>query len=196
MSKPKNILVLQGHPDTTTTHLCHALADAYSDGAQDAGHSVARVTVADLDFPVLRSPADWTKGPTPDGLTQVQQQILAADHLVIIFPLWLGSLPALLKAFFEQIFRPNLMPEGNDPVAWRKLMKGCSVRLVVTLGMPAFAYRLFFRAHGVKFFIRNVLAFSGCGPIRTSYFGMTDKASAAKKQGWFAKLRRLGTAAR
>jgi len=192
MPNAKKIVILQGHPDSAQNHLCHALASAYEAGALEAGHEVTTISVTDLDFPMLRSPDDWNNGPTPDGLLDVQATLLAADHLVIVFPLWLGSLPALLKGFFEQIFRPTLLPEGDELTAWRSLLKGRSVRVVVTMGMPALAYRLFYLSHGVKFFTRNVLAFSGCGPIRTSYFGMVDRATDAKKQRWFGKMRRLG----
>jgi hypothetical protein len=31
------------------------LADAYTDGAEAGGHTVRRVVVAELDFPLLRS---------------------------------------------------------------------------------------------------------------------------------------------
>ncbi len=196
MPTPKQIIVLQGHPDSSTPHLCHALAEAYAEGARDAGHSVSVITVSDLDFPILRASRDWVEGATPEGLIAAQEKLLGADHLMVIFPLWLGSLPALLKGFFEQIFRPSLMPEANDMSTWHKLMKGSSARVVVTMGMPAIAYRLFYRAHGVKFFIRNVLAFSGCGPVRTSYIGMVEQAGKAKVEGWQARMRRLGAAAR
>ncbi|MFP5404050.1 MAG: flavodoxin family protein, partial [Gammaproteobacteria bacterium] len=33
------ILLLQGHPDALQTHFCHALADAYAEGAAAAGHA-------------------------------------------------------------------------------------------------------------------------------------------------------------
>lgn len=29
---PRNILLIQGHPDASAVHLCHALADAYAQG--------------------------------------------------------------------------------------------------------------------------------------------------------------------
>lgn len=192
----KSIVILQGHPDTSKSHLCHALAEAYAKAAQDAGHTVHQVTVADLDFPVLRSEEEWTEGPTPAGLRETQQLILEADHLVILFPLWLGSLPALLKVFFEQILRPSLNTEGNNPLAWRRLMKGCSARIVCTMGMPAFVYRLIYRAHGVKFLKRNILAFTGVGPIRTSYFGMVEGASESRRAGWLKKMAELGRSVR
>ena len=37
----RRILLIQGHPDATRAHLCHALADAYAEGAREAGHLVA-----------------------------------------------------------------------------------------------------------------------------------------------------------
>ena len=51
----KRILLVQGHPDAKGHHLCHALEDAYGDGAVRAGHEVRRIDVAALDFPLLRS---------------------------------------------------------------------------------------------------------------------------------------------
>lgn len=34
------ILILQGHPDASEPHLCHALADHYRQGAEAQGHEV------------------------------------------------------------------------------------------------------------------------------------------------------------
>jgi hypothetical protein len=50
---PSKITIIQGHPDSTRRHLCHALADAYADAAEQAGHSVTRIEVADIEFPML-----------------------------------------------------------------------------------------------------------------------------------------------
>jgi putative NADPH-quinone reductase len=49
------ICIIQGHPSPEAGRFCHALARAYSDGAIRAGHEVRIVSVAELDFPVLRS---------------------------------------------------------------------------------------------------------------------------------------------
>ncbi len=55
----RRLAILQGHPDPAGGHLCHALADAYAAGAVAAGHAVARIEVAQLDFPLLRTPRDY-----------------------------------------------------------------------------------------------------------------------------------------
>ena len=189
----KRILVIQGHPDAAGGHLCHALAQAYVDGARGAGHELRQVDVAQLDFPLLRSQKDWTDGSVPPALAPVQQDILWATHLVLFFPLWLGDMPALLKAFLEQVARPGFAfkPGAQGPMG-AKGLAGRSARVVVTMGMPAFVYRFVFRAHSVRSLERNVLGFVGIGPIHETMIGMVENTEAPKRRRWFDKLRRLG----
>jgi putative NADPH-quinone reductase len=196
MAERKNIVIVLGHPDGSKAHLCHALAGEYRAGAEAAGHLVTTVDLGTLEFPLLRSQHDWEKEATPDALVPAQKAILDAHHLVIIYPLWLGGMPALLKGFLEQVLRPSLIPTGNNFSEWRKLLRGCSARIVVTMGMPGIAYRLYFRAHTLKALKRNILAFTGVGPIRSTIFGMVEGASEKRRTGWLAQMRKLGRAAR
>ena len=62
---PKRIVIIQGHPDPEAGHLCHALADAYAEGADAGGHAVRRIEVARLDVPLLRSKAAFDSGAPP-----------------------------------------------------------------------------------------------------------------------------------
>jgi putative NADPH-quinone reductase len=74
-----------------------------------------------------------------------------ANHLVVCYPLWLGTLPALLKGFFMQTFRYGYaLDTGSKSGRLRRLLKGRSARVIVTMGMPAAVYRLHFRVHGLK----------------------------------------------
>jgi putative NADPH-quinone reductase len=189
----KRILLIQGHPDSSARHLLHALADAYADGARAAGHEVRSVEVAALDFPLLRSEADWEKGALPTGLAAPQEAIAWAEHLVIFFPLWLGDMPALLKGFLEQVARPSFAfgTEGGNPFAHKKL-RGRSARVVVTMGMPALVYRWFFRAHSVKSLERNILGFVGIAPVDETLIGTVGSLAPESANKWLAKLRKLG----
>lgn len=132
----KKILILQGHPDPAGGRLCHALADAYAEGARGAGHEVKQLSVASIDFPLLRTQSEFEHSPVPPALEQAKDALLAADHLVIIFPLWLGTMPALLKAFLEQVMRPSVAFAYTDEGFPKKLLAGRSARIVVTMGMP------------------------------------------------------------
>lgn len=71
----RRILIIDGHPDPDPERFCHALADAYAAGA--ARHSVRRLDLARLDFPLLRKPSEWLTGKPPAALVAAQEQIAA-----------------------------------------------------------------------------------------------------------------------
>ncbi|MBX3620659.1 MAG: NAD(P)H-dependent oxidoreductase [Rhizobacter sp.] len=191
----KRILIIQGHPDAGAAHFCHALATAYADGARAAGHSVQTLDVARLDFPLLRSKAEWDSGPLPPALKPAQEAIRWAEHIVFFFPLWLGGMPALLKGFLEQVARPGFALSAMDGKGLpKKLLAGRSARLVVTMGMPAVVYRWVFRAHSLKALERNILGFVGIAPIHETLVGMVE-GEARDRARWLKKLEQLGLAA-
>lgn len=190
------IAVIQGHPDPAGGHLCHALADAYRVGAESSGNEVRTIDVAQLDFPLIRSKEEFEHGSRPAVITEAQDTIWNSEHLLIIYPLWLGTMPALLKAFFEQVFRYDFAFEPLKNGRFKSRLKGRSARVVVTMGMPALAYRWFFRAHSLKSLERNVLKFAGITPVRESLFGMVDQASHERRQRWLEQMRKLGAAGR
>jgi putative NADPH-quinone reductase len=155
---------------------------------------VRRVDVARLDFPLLRTAADWEHGNTPAALKPVQDDIVWAQHMVVFFPLWMGDMPALLKGFLEQVARPGFAFERSrdDKGFGKKGLAGRSARVVVTMGMPALVYRWYFRAHALRALERNVLGFVGFAPVHETLVGMVDGLGAEQRQGWLDKLRTLG----
>ena len=189
---PRRLTIVQGHPDPGGNRLCHAIADAYALGAAAAGHEVTRIEVARLDFPILRTKEEFEHGNLPENLAEAQRAIVSAQHLVVIFPLWHGTMPALLKAFIEQVMRPGVALEYREHGFPKGLLAGRSARLVVTMGMPALIYRWYFRAHGVRGLERSVLKFAGMKPVRETLLGMVDAASAAKRRSWLDRMRHYG----
>ncbi len=187
----KRILIIQGHPDASQPHLCHALAASYNTGAQSAGHSVKHVNVAELDFPLLRSQKDFETGSLPTSLKPIQNDLLWAEHLVIFFPLWAGDMPALLKGFFEQLMRPSF---SGEHVSFfdKKVLSGRSARIVVTMGMPAIIYRWYFRAHSIRSLERNLLGIVGIAPVHETLIGLTGNMKPIDASKWLNKLKRFG----
>jgi len=189
----KHIVIIQGHPDAAVRHYGHALADEYAKGAEDGGHEVRHIEVAQLEFPILRTKDDFEKGVAPEAIKQAQATISWADHLVILYPLWLGSMPALLKAFFEQAFRPGFaFKYGEAGRVPKKCLTGKSARIVVTMGMPAFVYRWIFLAHSLKNLERNILGSSGIGPISSTLIGSIEGMTEKQRAAWLDEMRGLG----
>ena len=190
----RRVLVLVGHPDPSPDRLCRALALAYAAAAEKAGHSVRKVDLAALDFPMLRTMQEFEHGEIPEGLKEAGEAVVWAEHFVFVFPLWLGTAPALLKAFLEQVMRPGTAfayPAKGEGFA-KSLLRGRSARLVVTMGMPAAVYRIWFLSHGIAGMRRGILNFVGIRPVRETLFGMVASASDAKRAKWLRQMERLG----
>lgn len=188
-----HIAIIDGHPDPDPARFVHALAGRYADGASAGGHEVKRIELATLDFPLLRTREAWEKQPPPPAIAEAQKILAWANHIVILYPLWLGDVPALLKGFLEQVARPGfaIKPEGGLDAG---LLHGKSARLIVTMGMPAFFYRFYFGAHSVKSVERNILKFAGIKPVRHSLIGGVE-GDATSRADWLRQLFDLGKAA-
>jgi putative NADPH-quinone reductase len=188
----KRITIIDGHPDPDRARFVHALADAYADGAVAGGHDIRRVDVAQLNFPVLRSRKQWTDEPLPPLLEEPQAAIGWADHLVMLYPLWHGDLPALFKAFLEQVMRPGFALEYGNRFP-KKLLQGKSAHVTVTMGMPGLFYALYFRAHSLKALERNILRMSGISPVRHTIIGSVEESADVRK-GWLNQMHARGQA--
>lgn len=189
-----NILILNGHPDPAAERLCSALAAAYAKGARGAGHEVRQIDVGASTFSLLRTAQAFTQPPHDLDIVAAQQAMLWARHLVFVYPLWLGGPPALLKAFMECVAcGDSLIGAGSGSMPKGKLV-GRTARMVVTMGMPAFIYRLWFRAHGTRAFARSILGMAGISPVRTTYIGNVGNAKDGCRR-WVGRMHALGARA-
>ena len=189
----KRIAIIDGHPDPDQIHYVHALADAYQRGACEAGHEVRRIAVADLKIPLLRTAKDFQSGTPLPAVRACQETLAWAEHWVILYPLWLGSMPAMLKGFFEQVARPGFaFRAARGRGAAKKLLTGRSAHVIVTMGMPGLFYRWYYRAHSLKSLERNILAFLGIAPVRSTVVGMVEGVSAGVRRKWLERMRAFG----
>ena len=102
------IVIVQGHHGPDPNRHSGALADAYAEGAEASGHEVAKVDLARPNFPLVRTQEGFLHGSAPQEPEPAKKVILRAEHPVFVFPLWPGTMPALLKGFLEQIMRSGV----------------------------------------------------------------------------------------
>ncbi|MDR6818923.1 putative NADPH-quinone reductase [Neorhizobium sp. 2083] len=185
------IVIIQGHPDAGEPHLCHALADAYARGAGKGGHSVERIELARIGVAFLTSQKEQQHGTVSPPIVDAQLKIGRADHLVFVYPLWLGSMPALLKAFLEQVARPGFAYDTSLGPFNSGLLGGKSARVVITMGMPAWYYRLVYGSHSLKALKVGILHFVGIRPVRAALVGAVNARNFGGAK-WIARMEVLG----
>lgn len=190
----RRVLILDGNPARQRTTFSAALVKAYKDAATKAGHTVQAVRIAELTFdPILHEGYHGVQSAEAD-ITAVQAQIVWAQHLVFVYPMWQFGMPALLKGFCERTFTPGFAytVAARNPLQ-AGLLRGRSVRLVQTMGMPDAFYRVIFRAHGGKAFA-SLLTFCGLKPVRATYLGMIEQSEKGRAKHLKA-VSRLGRSA-
>jgi len=190
----RRIMIVVGHPENNT--FCEALAKAYKDGATGAGHEARLFSLAEMQFDPILHHGYRREQPLEPDLRAAYEYLTYCDHLVLIFPLWCGDMPALLKGFIERILQPDLMARAGteNEMNW-SLFSNKSARIVMTMGMPVSIYRFWYRGHALKLLTRNILNFIGIRPVRHTLFGMVGTSKPQTRDGWIKQVRALGEAA-
>ncbi len=187
----RRVLVINGHPDPSGQRYCTALSAAYLRGADKAGHQIRRLDAGALKLPPIQSQAAFLEEPD-ETARAVQAAIRWAQHVVIVYPLWLGGPPAVLKAFMEQVFRYGFAVAAPGEKGGG-LLKGKTARVIITMGMPAPFFGLVFDAAGLKCLTRGILTLSGFS-VRSTIIGGVE-GSTEQRKSWLNRVESLGVGA-
>ncbi|MDQ3047353.1 MAG: NAD(P)H-dependent oxidoreductase [Bacteroidota bacterium] len=187
----KKILIINGHPDKES--FCFGLAEAYKKGALLSGADIKEIVIRDLEFnPNLQFGYRKRTELEPD-LIEAQQKIKWADHLVWIYPVWWGSIPALLKGFIDRTFLPGFaFQKRENSVWWDKLLTEKSGRIISTLDQPAWYYSLVYRQPSNNSMKKLTLQFCGINPVKVTTIGPIRLSKENYRQTWLQKVERLG----
>ncbi len=187
----KKILIITGHPDKESYNF--ALADAYQKGAKDAGFEVKRIDIRNLEFnPNLQFGYRKRTDLEPD-LLDAWEKIQSAEHIVWIYPVWWGSLPAIMKGFIDRLFLPGFaFKKREGSVWWDKFLKGKSARIICTLDQPAWYYRFNYGQPSHKAMKKLTMHFVGIKPVRITTIGPIRLSKDAFRKKWLDKVSSLG----
>lgn len=188
---PKRILIILGH--SSEQSLCADIANAYLQGAQQAGHEVQLLSLPRLTFdPILHEGYNTIQALEPD-LLAAQQAITWAQHLVFVYPIWWGSIPALLKGFIDRVFLPSFAFKFKEGALMADgLLSKKSAHLIATMDTPPWYYRLVYRMPGHNQMKRTILQFCGVQSVQITSFGPVKSATASTRNKWLAKAHRFG----
>lgn len=189
----KKILLLLGHPSQRS--FCNALLQAYCIGAESAGAIVKTLYISDMDFDVNLADGYTTgKADEPEpALLEAQELIRWAGHIVLAFPNWWGGMPAITKGFIDRILLPGFAFKHHSGKNFPdQLLKGKSMRILVTMDTPKLWFYLVHRASLYLILKKVVFGYVGFKPLSFSTFGFMRKSTEKKRRQWLQQVTRLG----
>lgn len=184
----KKVLILLGHPSSLS--FCDALAEAYGKAARAAGHEVRLLRLGALQFdPILHEGYHQIQALEPD-LLEAQAAIRWAEHLSFVFPIWWGSVPALLKGFLDRVLLPGFAFRFQPGLALPvQLLQGRSAHLLVTMDTPPWYFRWIYRMPGIHQMQKTTLEFCGIKPVKTLCLGVIKDAAPSQRAAWLDRVR-------
>ena len=185
------ILILQGHPNKDSYN--YALGESYKKGAIEAGAEVEEIHVSSLNFDPDLHYAYQRKQEMEEDLLDAQQKILWANHIVIVYPSWWGSVPATLKGFFDRILLPGFaFKHRKGSHFWDKLLKGRSSRIIITMDTPVWYYWLVYGNAGFTQIKKGILNFCGISPVKITAVAPIRTSTEQFRKKWLQKTEQLG----
>lgn len=186
----KKIIVILGNPDSET--FSGGIANAYIRGAKAAGHSVKEVRIGDLQFdPILHKGYKVIQELEPD-LVALQKAIKRADHIVIVYPNWWATMPALLKGLFDRIWLPGFafnFDKNSKAVIQR--LSGKTSRVIILSGSHSPFVMWMKYGDYTNEIVRGVLGFAGIKVAVTS-LGPCERQTEHAHAKWLKQIEELG----
>lgn len=184
------VLIIFDHPYTANSsenvphHRSYsaALLASVTRGLQSSGHNVDLIDLhADGFNPVMSGEelSAWRQKKTLDPLVKdYQKRLLAADHIIFIFPIWWEAMPASTKGFLDKVFAKGIIYEepkkGRPFVSQLKKLKGVS--LLTVMATPGFFYRWIFGNPITKILFRGTFRKMGFHKLKWyNYAGMDGR---------------------
>lgn len=185
------VLVINAHPDKES--FCYALVDKYMHVCINQNVRCNLVQLVDLNFnPILKYGYRIPTELEPD-LIKMQELILAANHLVFVFPVWWGTYPALLKGFIDRVFLPGFAFKYKPgSLLWEKKLTGKTATILATMDTPIWYSRLVYKSPAINSLKKGVLEFCGIKPVDEKIFSPIKSSTLAKREKWLRKVEQLG----
>lgn len=129
-----NTLIVYTHPNPTSFN--HAILDSITEGLKKSGHAVRVKDLYKDNFdPVLHAEdlANLQKGDIPERISKEQDDLLWAEGLIFIYPLWWFDRPAMLKGWFDLVLTNGLAFEYSDEGV-KGLLQHKKALVIITAG--------------------------------------------------------------
>lgn len=174
-------LVVVSHPARDS--LTHNAARAAFDAIRAAGGDVELADLAAEGFDPRFGGDDLDlyrgAGEAPADVIAEQERVDRADHLVLVFPMYWWSMPALLKGWIDRVFVGGWAYDGASATGVTGMLQRLTIDLVVVAGDDAES----FGRHGIPQAVRTqiergIIEYCGATHGSTTYVYESDTKDA------------------
>jgi len=185
------ILIINGHPDKESFNF--GLSDAYKKGVKNSTAEVKEINIRELEFNPNLQFGYRKRTELESDLIEAQKLIKWADHLVWVYPVWWGSVPAIMKGFIDRVFLPGFaFKKREGSVWWDKFLTGKTSRIICTLDQPAWYYKWINRNPSTNAMKKLTMQFVGVKKVRVTTIGPLRLSKEAFRNKWLRKVEKLG----
>lgn len=187
----KKILIINGHPDKESFN--YALSKSYKLGTEKSNTEVKIINIRELNFnPNLEFGYRKRTELEPD-LLETQNKLKWADHLVWIYPVWWGSLPAIMKGFIDRVLLPGFAFKKRANSLWSdKYLTNKTARIICTLDQPSWYYRWYYKRPSTNAMKKLTLHFIGVKKVKVTTIGPIRMSEEKFRKKWLKKVEKLG----
>ena len=191
-------LIIYYHPHEGS--FCSAIRDAVISGLEVGKHEYKLVDLGLDEFdPVMRAKdlkafamagrigEEGLEGVDPIVL-KYMKKLRWAEHIVMIFPIWWMSMPAMMKGFVDKVIFPGVVykMEGGNLVSMLSGLK--QVTIITTMNTPADVYKNMFNNSIEGSLIKGTFNKIGIHDIRWISLNMVKQVGDEKRWVWLDEI--------
>lgn len=194
-----NTLIVFNHPYGGS--FCGAILAAVERGLKTGGHKCRVINLDQDDFdPVMRSKdllafvgagraGEDALDAIDDQVREYKEHLEWAEHLVMIFPIWWMTTPAMTKGFIDKVIFPAIAYDMKDG----RLVSRLSLRkvtVITTMNTPADIYREVFGNPLEGSLIKGTFRQIGIENIEWTSLSEVKQVSRGQREAWLEEIER------
>ena len=191
-------LIIYNHPREGS--FCSSIRDAVRNGLKEGGHEYKIIHLdKDCFDPVLREKdlGAFVKAGRhgEEGLAEVDPLVLRykkklewSEHLVMIFPIWWMTMPALMKGFVDKVIFPAIAYTMDNGRLQSRLKNLKQVTVITTMNTPADIYKEYFGNSLEGSLIKGTFNQIGIHDIRWISLNMVKQSGDEKRWLWLDEI--------
>ena len=191
-------LIIYNHPHEGS--FCSAIRDAVQSGLDTAGHSYKLINLDEDKFDPVMHEKDLkafvqggrlgeagTEGVDPLVMSYVEK-MRWAERIVMIFPIWWMTMPAMMKGFVDKVIFPGMVykMDGSRLVSMLSGLK--QVTIITTMNTPVDIYKDVFNNSIEGSLIKGTFNQIGIHDIRWISLNMVKQVGDEKRWVWLDEI--------